>query len=388
MTNLEIKASPVFEKNWDAINNSDKRYILNQGGSRSSKTYSIIQCLITLSISQKCSISIVRQSFPSLRGSAMRDFFNLLKDYNLYNEDNHQKTENYYQFPNGSIVEFFSTDSDMKIRGRKRDYLYINETNEISFEIYNQLALRTSKKILMDFNPSEPESWVYKLVDDPKSILIKSTYKDNPFLGREQIEYIENLINVDQNYYKIYCLGEPPIANSRVYTHFKQFIDYPNDIIETIYGADWGFTHPTTLIKVDITKGGRFYITELLYENKLTSTDIVSRFNNLISNRQSPIYCDYARPEIIEELKRSGFNVKEANKSVQSGIDLVKKSEIYIHHESTNALREFRLYSYKTVGEKILEEVVKLNDDICDSIRYAIFTHKKKQPNYDYLKFY
>lgn len=388
MNQLKIDATGVFEKNWDSVNREDKRFILNQGGSRSSKTTSIIQCLIVLALKEKCTISIVRQSFPSLRGSVMRDFFDMLMGYNLYKEENHQKTQNFYKFENGSMIEFFSTDSDMKIRGRKRDYLYINEANEINFEIYNQLALRTSKKIFMDFNPSESESWVYKLIDDPKSILIRSTYKDNPFLGKEQIEYIENLINVDHNFYKIYCLGEPPIANSRVYTHFKQYIDPPNDVLETIYGADWGFTHPTGLIKVELTKSGKYYISELLYETKLTSNDIVEKFHMLIPDKKLPIYCDYARPEIIEELKRNGFNMKEANKSVQSGIDCIKKSEIYIHHESINLLKEYRLYSYKVNGENILEDVVKLNDDLMDSIRYAIFTHKKKQPNSAYFKFY
>jgi len=319
----------------------------------------------------------------------MRDFFDILKDYNLYKEENHQKTENLYKFDNGSVIEFFSTDSDMKLRGRKREYLYINESNEVSFDIFNQLALRTSKKIFLDFNPSENESWVYDLVKNDKSILIRSTYKDNPFLGQEQIEYIENLINVDENYYKIYCLGEPPIATSRIYTHFKQFIDYPNNIVETIYGADWGYTHPTGLSRIDITSDGKYYITELLYEEKLTSSDILVRFHDLIQDKKLPIYADYARPEIIEELKRSKFNVKEANKSVKSGIDSVKTSQVYIHHESINILREYKLYSYKTMGNQISEEPIKLNDDLLDGIRYAIFTHKQKtnKPSSDFIVF-
>lgn len=385
---IDIPATNVFERNWDSLNDESKRYILNQGGSRSSKSYSILQCLLALCLSSKTSVSIVRQSFPSLRASIMRDFFELIKDYNIYKEDNHQKTENYYLFDNGSMVEFFSTDSDMKLRGRKREYLYINESNEISFDIFNQLALRTSKKIFLDFNPSEAESWVYDLIKDDKAVLIKSTYKDNPFLGQEQIEYIENLINIDENYYKIYCLGEPPIATSRIFTHFKQFIDYPKNIKDVIYGADWGYTHPTALSKIEITSDGKYYITELLYETKLTSGDIVDRFTNLIEDKTIPIYADYARPEIIEELKRSGFNVKEANKSVKSGLDYIKKSEVYIHHESLNILREYKLYSYKTNGAQILEDVIKLNDDILDSIRYGMFTHKKKQVNSAYFKFH
>lgn len=385
---LNLQATNIFQKNWDALNSIESRYILNQGGSRSSKSISILQCIILLCLQEKTSVSIVRQSLPSLRASIMRDFFDLMKEYNLYKEINHQKTENYYKFPNGSLVEFFSTDSDMKLRGRKRNYLYINESNEISFDIFNQLALRTTDKIFFDFNPSESESWVYDLIKDPKSILIKSTYLDNPFLGKEQIEYIQNLINIDENYYKIYCLGEAPIATSRVFTHFHQFIDYPTNIVDTFYGADWGYTHPTALVKVQLTSDNKYYITELLHESKLTSSDIVNKFNKLIEDKKHPIYVDYARPEIIEELKRNGFNIKEANKSVKTGIDFIKKNMVYIHHESLNILREYKLYSYKTNGSQILEEVIKLNDDQADAIRYAMFTHNKKQVNSAFFKIY
>ena len=151
---LEIKATKVFEKNWEAIN-GDKRFIVNEGGSRSSKTYSLCQVIILYCLqNHKTSFSVVRASFPALRGSIMRDFFDILNDWNLYDAKCHNKTENIYKWPNGSYVEFFSADEPQKLRGRKRDFCLINEANELTYDAFQQINLRTSKKILVDYNPS------------------------------------------------------------------------------------------------------------------------------------------------------------------------------------------------------------------------------------------
>ncbi len=383
--NLDINATPVFEMNWDALSGG-YRYLVNQGGSRSSKSYSLLQLIITLCLQQKISASIVRQSFPSLRASIMRDFFEILKEMNLYTESQHHKTEHTYFFKNGSSVEFFATDSEQKIRGRKRDILYCNEANELSFEVFNQLVLRTTGQVFIDFNPSDTEHWIYNLLkDENKTILIKSTYKHNPFLSKEQVEYIENLINVDENYYKIYALGERPIATTRVYSHFKQYIDEP-EYTDWCYGLDFGYTHASALVKV-MYVGSKIYIKELLYMSKQTSGDLVNSIRQII-NDNKPIYCDYARPEIIEDLKRAGFNVKEAVKDVKAGINMVKSSEIYVYHESTNLLKEYKLYSWKSKGDIIYDEPIKLNDDLMDAMRYGIYTHKKKKGSSEFLKFY
>jgi len=382
--NLDINATPVFEMNWNALVNG-YRYLVNQGGSRSSKSYSILQIIIALCLKDKISVSIVRQSFPSLRASIMRDFFEILKDLDLYSESQHHKTEHTYFFKNGSSVEFFATDSEQKIRGRKRNILYCNEANELSFEVFNQLVLRTSGQVIIDFNPSDTEHWIYDLLKSDKSILIKSTYKDNAFLSKEQKEYIENLINVDENYYKIYALGERPIASTRVYSHFKQYIDEP-DYSDWCYGLDFGYTHQNAMVKI-MYVGSKIYVKEVLYQGKMTAVDLKDHLKTIIDDNK-PIYCDWARPEVIEELKRSGLNVKEAIKDVKAGINHLKSSEIYIHHESVNLLKEYKLYSWKSKGDLIYDEVIKLNDDLMDALRYGIYTHKKKKGSGEFLKFY
>ena len=171
---LEIKHTNVFEKNWNAYNDPSIRYIINQGGSRSSKSISILQSLLIISIQSKVKISIVRQTLAACK-SIMEDFFNLLYEYNLYERDNHNKSSATYELSNGSIFEFMGVMDPQKLRGKKRDILFCNEVNEIEEEQWLQLMLRTEGKVFLDFNPSDTDHWVYNLINDPQSKLIKST---------------------------------------------------------------------------------------------------------------------------------------------------------------------------------------------------------------------
>jgi phage terminase large subunit len=383
---LNINHTIVFTRNLKALENN-YRFLINQGGSRSSKTYSIIQLLIYVCLTQKVTVSIVRKSFPALRGSVMRDFLEIMNELNLYSEKYHHKTEHTYHFPNGSIIEFFAADSEQKLRGRKRDIAYCNEANELSYDEFNQINLRTTKSVILDFNPSDNEHWLYKLIDDDRSTLIKSTYKDNHFLSPELVREIENLMEVDENYYKIYALGERPIPNTRVYTHFRQYETLPEKIDDFIYAVDFGYSHASALVKIYYSEDD-VYIEEVLYKTHLTSADIVKEFINLGIDKKKYIYADYARPEIIEELRRAGYNMKEANKEVKAGIDSVKTTKVYIHKTSNNIWKEYRMYSWKTNKEHILDEPVKLWDDALDAIRYGIHSHKKGKSGQKYIGFY
>jgi phage terminase large subunit len=382
---LEIKHTNIFTRNLEALEAS-KRFIINQGSSRSSKTYSIVQLLIFKCLTEsKLKVSIVRKSFPALRGSILKDFIEIMQTLEIYDENEHNKTEHIYQFKNGSMIEFFSIDDSQKVRGRKRDICYCNEGNELSREEFMQLSLRTTQTLIIDFNPSDDEHWLYSLCEDNRSILIKSTYKDNIYLEQSIIDEIENLINVDENYYKIYALGERPSSTARIYNHFKQYVDQPKETQDYCYGLDFGFTHVTALSKTSFIDN-KVYVEELLYKEGLTSTDIIRELKTLNLDLTKPIYCDAARPEIIEDLKRNGFrNATQANKAVLEGIDKVKSMEVYVHYESLNIIKESKLYSWKTKGEQILNEPIKLNDDILDSIRYSIYSHHKAKKKNSFI---
>ena len=377
MATLEIKHTPVFEKNIPYLKDDKVRFIVNQGGSRSSKTYSLCQLLIVYCLTNKNkTVSIVRKSFPSLRGSVMRDFFEVMNDLNLYNQIRHNKTENIYNFESGSVVEFFAVDDEQKLRGRRRDVLWANEANELDFEEFNQLNMRTTDKLFFDFNPSDNYHWLYDLFLRDECVKIHSTYKDNPFLSDAQVKEIENLINVDEGYYKVYALGEKSIGKTTIYTHWK-YIDEVVSTNNVIYGLDFGFNHPTSLIRCNFDEN-KVYVEEVIYESKMTSSDLVERIKNLNIKRSDEIVCDTARPEIIEDLRRAGYNAKQAIKDVKAGIDSVKSSELYVDKKSLNLIKELNNYKWKTNGDIILDEPVKVYDDACDALRYAIHYYKQR----------
>ena len=360
---LVIKHTNVYTRNVEAMEDDSIRFIINQGGSRSSKTYSICQMLVVYALTNpKTTISIVRKSFPALRGSVMRDLFEIMDNLGIYNEDQHHKGENLYRFSNGTTIEFFSVDDAQKLRGRKRDILYCNEANELTFEDYQQLNMRTTNKLIVDYNPSDNYSWVYGLIDKPNSILIKSTYKDNPFLQEDIIKEIENLVNVDEGYYRVYALGEQAVLKNTIYNHY-QVGDYKvgNDIY---FGLDIGFNHPMALIEISDVDGV-IYARERIYESNMTVPDLLKRFIELQIPKNKEIYVDSARPDVVEDLRRAGYNAKLANKAVKEGIDAVKSLQLVIDRNSHNLIKELRNYKWKTNGDITLDEPVKLWDDAC-----------------------
>ena len=379
---LDIQATTVFERNWEAFHNPKIKAIINQGGSRSSKTYSIMQILILIALTiPKQKISVVRKSFPSLRGSVMRDWKEIMMNWDIYDENDHQKTEHTYTYPNGSTIEFFSLDDSQKVRGKKHTHLYLNEGNEIDFESWMQLKMRCEGKVFIDYNPSSLEHWCYDLIKEEGTLLIKSTYKDNPFLSEDQVKYIEDLIKVDERYYKIYALGERVDPQSIVYSHFVRYDNPPpqDEILDIAMGLDIGFNHETAFIEVIFATQNRLFVRELFYGNQVTSEDIVNIVCETEFDRSKIIYVDSARPDLIESLRRKGIRASLSDKKVNEGIDFIKSKQVFIQINSENIWRESKLYSYKELKDgTITDEIIKKWDDGMDAMRYAAYTHGKK----------
>ncbi len=373
---LNIKGTIVFEKNWDALN-SDKRFIRNQGGSRSSKTYSIIQCLVLYCLKNKKKlVSVVRKTGPALTATCYRDFIEILKDWNLYSETQHNKSEKIYTFPNGSQIEFFSVDNEQKLRGRKRDLCWCNEANELLYEDFQQLNLRTGEKLIIDYNPSDSDNYVYHLPLD-KVYDIHSTYKDNPFLEQAIVEQIESYKYTDESYYQIFALGQRAFSKENVYNRWEvtQKPEYLNNFI---YGLDFGYSHPTALIKIWFNpKMKELFLEEVIYESHLTSQDIISKMNEKSVDKSATIISETARPEIIADLRRSGYKVVEANKNVKDGLNCVKTFVVKISENSYNIIKENENYKYKKMNGVVTEDIVKLYDDAMDAIRYGAMYIKK-----------
>ncbi len=372
---LSINSTVIFEQNFDALQDPSIRFIINQGGSRSSKTYSLCQVLIVYCLQNPNKVvSIVRKTFPALRATVMRDFFEVLKDLDIYEKSSHNMSENIYRFANGSIVEFFSVDDEQKVRGRKRDIGWCNEANELWFEDFQQLNMRTETKMIFDYNPSDSSSWLYELPKD-ESILIKSTYKDNPFLPESIIRQIEDLARTDEALYQIYALGEKAISKTNIFNTWEFITQKPQRFTNYVYGLDFGYNHPTALMRVYWCEGD-IYIEPVLYESYLTTSELIERFKQLNIEQTVDILADYSRPEIIAEMQNAGFNVNNANKNVKSGLNAVKTFKVWCKQDE-NLKKEYENYKWKKIGDNITDEPVKLYDDAMDAVRYAVMFIKE-----------
>lgn len=374
MADIDIQVTRIFEENWEAYFSRKYRAIVNQGSTRSSKTYSIAQLLaLYIPIKEVKSISVVSPSLPHLKRGARRDFLEVLETSGLYLDAQFNKTDNIYHYSNGSYVEFFGAEDVGKTRGPGRDILYINEANLLPFAVYKQLALRTKQTIFLDFNPADEESWVYQVADDPKNKFIHSTYKDNPFLSAEQVGEIESLKDADENLWKVFGLGLRGTSSETIYTHWKTCKELPGKG-ELFYGQDFGYNVASALVAIEVYEGA-IYVDQMLYETKLTTGDLIERYKGMGFSRANEIFCDAAEPKTIEELIRARFNAKPADKDVTEGIRKVKSMPLYITERSIDVLKEIKSYKWKIDKDgKVLDEPVKFNDHAMDAIRYAVFT--------------
>jgi phage terminase large subunit len=372
-----VNTTNVFSK----LLKADTRLVISQGGTSSSKTYSTLQLLYLIAYKkQGTHISIVSETLPHLKRGAMRDFFKIIKQDNLYNEKYHNKTQNIYNI-GSSIIEFFPADSGEKVRGARRDYLFINECDNITFETFNQLEVRTKHQIYLDYNPSH-EFWVHENLMRPEVdyTFIKSTYRDNPYLDANIIKSIESRKFTDPQWWRVFGEGELGYSESIIFNHWKQTKTIPEGNVA--YGLDFGYNHPTALVKVT-ENDNKFFAEQLIFESHLTNQQLIERLKQLNINRNAEIFADYSRPEQIREIYLAGFNIKDANKDVKKGIDSVKSKELYIHENSIDLIKELRTYSWKKDrNEKLIDEPVKINDDLCDALRYCIHTWKETEKQF------
>ncbi len=368
---------------------SDKRFILNVGGSRSGKTFAILQYILIYGLKNTGkTITIARKTFPSLRLGAYREFIEMLKSYEIYKVENHNKTNNIYTL-NDNTVQFISIDQSMKLRGLKHDLVFIDEVNEVSKEEADQLFMRTNETIIMAQNPSDALHFSLKMMSDPDCLYLHSTYIDNPFLSQAIVNQIESYKQTDEDLWNIYGLGLPAKNNELVYNHHKFFVDddlYNVDeegerhkkYTDIIYGMDFGFNHPTALVKVYINDNSKtIWCEEVIHQSYLTTNDVITLMKEM--NITERIYCDSAEPKTIEEIRRAGFDAVNSLKEVKEGIDCVKGCKFFIHSESIKLQDELRKYKWKMKNEIKTDEPIRLFDDGLCAIRYAVFTYLTKQ---------
>jgi phage terminase large subunit len=370
-----------------------KRVRIAQGGTSSSKTFSIIPLLIHYAIeTHNSEISIVSESIPHLKRGAIKDFINIMLMTGNYKDANFNKSDLKYRFSNGSFIEFFSADQPDKLRGARRDVLFVNECNNIPFEAYNQLAIRTKKFIYLDYNPTS-EFWVHtELLKDKDSDFVILTYKDNEALDPALVREIEKAKEKAKtsaywdNWWKVYGLGQVGSLDGVILQNWEQIDKVPTEAKLIGYGMDFGFTNdPTTLVGV-YRYNDSLVVHEYLYQTGMLNSDIIKKLNDFGISKTEKIYGDSAEPKSIEEIYRSGFNIKPVQKgtdSVKFGLQILQEYKLLVTKESTNLIKELRSYTWdKDKTGKQLNAPIDEHNHAIDALRYLAMMELKKKKDF------
>jgi phage terminase large subunit len=353
-----------------------RRIKIIQGGTSAGKTFGILPILIDKCAKEKgLEVSVVAETIPHLRRGALKDFLKIMRWTNRYFDDRFNKTLLRYEFANGSSIEFFSADDASKLRGARRDILYINECNNVTFESYNELAIRTKREVYLDFNPAN-EFWVHKeLKDEPDTDFIILTYKDNEALDESIVTQIEK--NRDKaatssywaNWWRVYGLGEVGSLEGVVFNNWKEIDTIPKEAKLIGIGLDFGYTNdPTAAIEIYNYNGTRI-INELVYRTGMVNSDIAKILPSGVI-----IYADSSEPKSIEEIRRQGKTIKGVTKgadSINYGIDVMQRQEYLVTKQSTNLIKELRSYCWDVdkQGQRMRKPIDHYNHAI-DALRY------------------
>ena len=383
---MEIQANKQFYQCAESVG---KRFVIHNGGTRSGKTYAILQYLIYKALNtdpkEALNFTIVRKFLPSLKDSGYSDFFEILNSWNYYLESNHNKTDLKYVL-NGHTFKFLATgDQPERLRSMKRDILYIIECQELSKEEMRQLNYRTTTQVFMCYNPSMSEHWVYDLEDNRAEdvAVFVSTFKDNNFISDIQKKEIMKLEQTDPEAWRVFGLGLRASTNKgRIYKGWEEVSELPEGAV--FYSVDFGYhPDPSVILKI-VSANESIYVKELAYSTKMVDEDIIMVLRNA-HYMGEPIYCDHNQKQTIEQLKRSGFAAREARKgsgSILEGISFLKRASVFYQKDSKNLLKEYQNYSWKLKrgfdpdDDNAYEQFPEgKNDHSMDALRMGYYSH-------------
>ena len=378
MSKIEINTTLTFEN----LLESTARITQHIGGTRSGKTYAILQYILVKALQTKQDITIVRKTFPAIKRSVFKDFKEILQNLSIWDTNSFNGSSFSYTLQNGSVVSFLNTDDPEKLRGVKSDILFIDEASEVEEEAYFQLSIRTTGEIILAFNPTiSPYHWLRQMEDCERFV---TTYLDNPYLPEEMVKAIEELQFKNPKYWAIYGKGEYA-PNERAIFNFEIVDEIPQSEL-VAYGMDFGFANdPTTLVGV-YKSGDTLYMRELLYDKGLVTKDIIDRLDRFNISKQDEIWCDSADPRLIEEIYRSGYNAKGVKKgpdSIRFGIGVMQNYNLCIDRKSQNFINE--MYAYQWATDKygyVLDKPEGGLDHLIDAGRYVAMSRLSiKQQN-------
>jgi len=368
-----------------------KRIKVVQGGTSAGKTISILMLLIDRAQTKKESselTSVVAESIPHLKRGALRDFKNIMQGHNYWKDNLWNATDSVYTFESGNKIEFFSTDNGDKLRGARRDWLFINESNNIPFDAFEQLEVRTKKGVYLDFNPTN-EYWLFTEVmpnrDDAEKIIV--TYKDNEGLSQEIIESIEQRKN-RKGWWQVYGEGLLGEVEGKIYKDWQIVDEVPHEARLERRGLDFGYTNdPTAIVDIYYYNGG-YVLDEVCYQKGMSNKYIADTL--LAQDRQVLTIADSAEPKSIDEIKSYGVNIQPAVKgpgSINQGIQYVQDQKISMTKRSANIIREYRNYLWSTDRDgKILNVPEGGFDHSLDAVRYAMSSFRPSTPIVDVFR--
>jgi len=353
-----------------------------QGGTSSSKTFSIIPLLINHAVQNpKSEISIVSESIPHLKRGAIKDFIKIMEWTNNYFPQSFNLSNSKYTFTNGSYIEFFSVDQPDKLRGARRDILFINEANNISFESYQQLSVRTNKFIYLDYNPTST-FWVHKeLIGTPDASFVKLTYKDNEALNKAIIKQIESARDKGEdstywrNWWKVYGLGEVGSLEGVCIPDWQEIEQVPTQARLLGYGMDFGYSIDSSSLIALYKWDDAYVFDEILYRKQMLNRDISNFLKN--NDIDDYIYADSAEPKSIAELNTYGHKVLPVTKgrdSIVYGINLINQNKIYVTRRSKNLIKELGGYIWleDKQGNTLQKPNPTSGDHAIDAARYIL----------------
>lgn len=378
---LQIQTSKTFEDI-----NSDRKIVLLRGGSRSGKSYSAVQYLIVKALEEGGTvISIVRKSFPSLRISTLRDFRTIMEELHLWEEERYLATEKAYRFSNGSMIEFLSIDDAEKRKGTKRDYLFVDEANELNYEDFFQLFIRTTYKTILAYNPSfSKQHWIYKQVAiHPQAEEYVSTYRDNPFLDQRIADEIDRLKDISPSYYAVYGNAEFGMVEGIIFDNVSIIDDIPSEARLLGYGFDAGYTNDPSCIAAMYESGDDIIYDEIVYKKGMLTNEIADNIKRAYEYfGRNEVWIDSSEPRLRDELFRYGLNIKSVVKgkdSIVNGIDLMKQHRILLTKRSSNLINEFFSYSWKKDKDgNTTNQPEDINNHGVDACRYVAMMRMSK----------
>jgi phage terminase large subunit len=362
---MPIKSTIVFQKNWNALNSQKYKYIINSGSSRSSKTFSILQIFWILAWTKpRTKLAVFRNTKKDCKDTILQDMLKYYPTLDNYDSIKFNKTESIFTFPNGSTINIEGTDDDLKVHGYHSDYLWFNEFYKMPKETFDQLDMRCSEAVFMDYNPVG-KLWSDDLVKQDNSILIHSTFRDNPFVPIEQkkkiLSYEPNEYNIQQNtasdyMWQVYGLGLKAEKPNRIFKNWKVMsdVDFYSLPYQSYYSTDFGLSAPTANVEFKFDGDKTFFFHQRLYKpiNEMKGT-LSQEFDALSTNKQKENICDSGNElnkEECRKLMNAGYNVIPAykpNGSVNTGIDTLQKCNVFYTASSIDLEQEYEQYSWK-----------------------------------------